>query len=103
MQHSFEEFSEKRGRVELKSVRKFVAKAVLVESARANQFSLGEVCRTVQLEIFKFSTIPQASSHLIFRPFTQPFLTRNLKADSQPSSRTILFKKMEIADTKFLF
>ena len=37
MQHSFEEFSEKQRRVELKSVGNFVAKAVLVE--RANQFS----------------------------------------------------------------
>ena len=44
MQHSFEEFSEKQRRVELKSVGNFVAKAVLVESA--NQFSLEEVCRT---------------------------------------------------------
>ena len=43
MQHSFEEFSEKQRRVELKSVGNFVAKAVLVESA--NQFSLEEVCR----------------------------------------------------------
>ena len=38
MQHSFEEFSEKQRRVELKSVGNFVAKTVLVESA--NQFSL---------------------------------------------------------------
>ena len=37
-----------------------------------------------------------------FRPFTQPFLTRNLKADSQ-LSRTLLFTKMEIADTNFWF
>ena len=44
MQHSFEEFSEKQRRVELKSVRNFVAKAVLVESA--NQFSLEDVCKT---------------------------------------------------------
>ena len=44
MQHSFEEFSEKQRRVELKSVGNFVAKAVLVESA--NQFLLEEVCRT---------------------------------------------------------
>ena len=44
MQHSFEEFSEKRRRVELKSVGNFVAKAVLVEMA--NQSSLEEVCRT---------------------------------------------------------
>ena len=44
MQHSFEEFSEKQRRVELKYVGNFVAKAVLVESA--NQFLLEEVCRT---------------------------------------------------------
>ena len=44
MQHSFEEFSEKQGRVELKSVGKFVAKAVLAESA--NQFLFEELCRT---------------------------------------------------------
>ena len=43
MQHSFEEFSEKQRRIELKSVGNFVAKAVLVESA--NQFSLEELCR----------------------------------------------------------
>ena len=44
MQQSFEEFSEKQRRVELKSVGNFVAKTVLVESA--NQFSLEELCRT---------------------------------------------------------
>ena len=44
MQHSFEAFSEKQRRVELKSVGNFVAKTVLVESA--NQFSLEELCRT---------------------------------------------------------
>ena len=44
MQHSFEEFSEKQKRVELKSVGNCVAKTVLVESA--NQFSLEELCRT---------------------------------------------------------
>ena len=43
MQHSFEAFSEKQRRVELKSVGNFVAKAVLVESAI--QFSLEELCR----------------------------------------------------------
>ena len=37
--HSFEEFSEKQRRVELKSVGNFVAKAVVTESA--NQFSFG--------------------------------------------------------------
>ena len=45
MQHNFEEFSEKQRRVELKSVRNFVAKTVLFESA--NKFSsLEELCRT---------------------------------------------------------
>ena len=44
MQHSFEEFSEKQRRFELKSVGTFVAKTVLVESA--NQFALEELCRT---------------------------------------------------------
>ena len=44
MQQSFEEFSEKQRRVELKSVGNFIAKTVLVESA--NQFSLEELCRT---------------------------------------------------------
>ena len=44
MQHSFEEFSEKQRRVELKSVENFVSKTVLVESV--NQFSLEELCRT---------------------------------------------------------
>ena len=45
MQHSFEEFSEKQRRVELKTaVGNFVAKTMLVESA--NQFSLEEQCRT---------------------------------------------------------
>ena len=44
MQHSFEAFSEKQRRVELKSVGNFVAKAVFVESA--NQFSWEELCRT---------------------------------------------------------
>ena len=44
MQHSFEEFSDKQRRVELKYVGNFVAKTVLVESA--NQFSVEEMCRT---------------------------------------------------------
>ena len=44
MQHSFEDFSEKQRRVELKFVGNFVAKTVLVESA--NQFSLEKLCRT---------------------------------------------------------
>ena len=44
MQRSFDEFSEKQRRFDLKSVENFVAKTVLVESA--NQFSLEELCRT---------------------------------------------------------
>ena len=44
MQHSFEEISEKYRRVELKSVRNFVTKTVLLESA--NKFSFEELCRT---------------------------------------------------------
>ena len=44
LQDSFEEFSEKQRRDELKSVGKLVAKTVLVESA--NQFSLKKLCRT---------------------------------------------------------
>ena len=58
MQHSFEEFSEKQRRVELKSVGNFIAKAVLVESA--NQFSLEELCRTqYSLKYFFRSHIDQ--------------------------------------------
>ena len=34
---------------------------------------------------------------------TQPFLNKNLKADSQLSSGTLLFTKMGIADTNFWF
>ena len=41
MQHSFEEFSEKQRRDELKYVGNFVANTVFVESA--NQFSLEEL------------------------------------------------------------
>ena len=52
MQHSFEEFSGKQRRVEMKSVGNFVAKAVLVEGA--NQFSLEEVCR-IQYSLKYFS------------------------------------------------
>ena len=44
MQHSFEEFSEKQRRVELKSIGNFVAEAVLVESA--NKFLLEELRKT---------------------------------------------------------
>ena len=46
MEHSFEEFSEKKKqrKDESTSVGKFVAKTVLVESS--NQFSLEELCRT---------------------------------------------------------
>ena len=38
-------------------------------------------------------------SPLIFRTFTQQFLTGNLKVDSQLSSRIHLFTKLEITDT----
>ena len=51
----------------------------------------------------QISTISQTSSPLIYRPFTQPSLTRNLKADSQQSPGTLLSTKMEIADTNFWF
>ena len=34
IQHSFEEFSEKQGRAETKSVGKFVAKAVFIETVK---------------------------------------------------------------------
>ena len=44
MQHNFEEFSEKHGRAELKSVGNFVAKTALVEST--NRISQEELCRT---------------------------------------------------------
>ena len=52
MQHSFEAFLDKLGRVKLKFVGNFIAKTVFIESA--NQFSLEELCKTdiVQLEIF---------------------------------------------------
>ena len=61
MQHSFEEFSEKQRRVELKSVRNVVAKTVLVESA--NQFSLEELCRT-QYSLKYFFSNPYRPSDL---------------------------------------
>ena len=65
MQHSFEEFSEKQRRVELKSVGNFAAKTVLVESA--NQFSLEELCRTqLQHDIIFFKVI------LTIRPMAKP-------------------------------
>ena len=60
MQHSFEEFSEKQRRVELKYFGIFVAKAVLVESA--NQFSLEEVCRT-QYSLNYFLNSHRPSDH----------------------------------------
>ena len=53
MQHSFEEFSEKPRKVELKSVGNFVAKTVLVESA--NQFLLEGLCRTQYSVVSKSS------------------------------------------------
>ena len=49
MQQTFEEFSEKQRRVEVKSVEYFEAKTVFVEST--NQFLLEEY-DTVQLELF---------------------------------------------------
>ena len=55
MQHSFEDFSEKQRRVELTSVGKFVAKAVLVKSA--NRFSLEELCRTQYSLTYFFEAI----------------------------------------------
>ena len=44
MQQHFEQFVGKQRKVELKSVRHFVVKTVVAESA--NQFSLEELCRT---------------------------------------------------------
>ena len=64
LQHSFEEFSEKQRRVELKSVGNFVAKTVLVESA--NQFLLEQPCRT-QCSLTHFSK-PYRSSHRLENP-----------------------------------
>ena len=53
MPQSLEEFLEKLGRLELKSVEQFVAKTVVVENA--NQFLLEEQCRT-QNSLNYFST-----------------------------------------------
>ena len=61
MQQSFEEFSEKQRRVELKSVGNFVAKTVLVDSA--NKFSLEELCRT-QYNLKYFSKSYRPSDRL---------------------------------------
>ena len=47
--------------------------------------------------------ISEVFSPLNFRPFTQSFLTKNLKADSQLSSGTLIFTKMGIADANFWF
>ena len=55
------------------------------------------------LEHLQSPNFNHITSPLIFRPFTQPFRTRNLKADSQLSFGTVLFTKMEIADTNFWF
>ena len=40
---------------------------------------------------------------MTFLPFTKPFLTRGVKVGSQLSSITLLFTKIEIADTDFCF
>ena len=65
IQHSFEEFSEKQRRVELKFVRNFLAeKTVLVESA--NQFSIEELCRT-QYSL-NFFTTPHRPSDRLEKP-----------------------------------
>ena len=50
----------------------------------------------------KITTISQASRPLISRPFTQPFITRNLKADLQLSFGTFLFTKNGNRRYKFL-
>ena len=57
----------------------------------------------IQKNIFslQISTISQASSPLIYRPFTQPFLTRNFKADSQLSSTNSFIHKNEYRRYKF--
>ena len=47
----------------------------------------------------QISTLSLASSPSIFRPFTQPFLIKNLKAGLEISSGTLSFTKTEIADT----
>ena len=59
MQHSFDKFSEKQRRAELKSVGNFVAKTVLVDSA--NQFSLEELCRTQYSMKYFFQAISTTS------------------------------------------
>ena len=69
MQHSFEEFSEKQRRVELKSVGDFVAKTVLVESA--NQFSLEELFVTQYS--FNYFSKPCRPSDRLEKP-EHPFL-----------------------------
>ena len=71
MQHSFEKFSEKQRRVELKSAGNFVAKTVLVEST--NQFLLEELCRTqYRLKYFIFR------SHIVHQTVLKP-LTHQYK------------------------
>ena len=61
MQQHFEQFFRKQRIVELKSVENVVAEAVLVDSA--NQFSLGEMCRT-QYSLNYFSKPYRPSDHL---------------------------------------
>ena len=55
------------------------------------------------LQLSKFQPYHKHQVLKFFRPFRQLFLTRNLKADSQLSSGTLLFTKIEIADTNFWF
>ena len=75
MQQSFEEFSEKHRRVELKYVGNFVAKTVLVESA--NQFSLEELCWT-KYNLKYFSKSYRPSDRL-----EKPTLLRGLFKEAQ--------------------
>ena len=61
---NFKQFVRKQRRVELKSVGKFVAKTVLLESAK--QFSLEELCRTDY--ILKYFLKPYRSSDPLEKP-----------------------------------
>ena len=64
MQQHFEQFVRKQRRFKLKSVRNFVAKTVLVESA--NQLSLEELCRTQY--ILKYFWKPYRPSDPLEKP-----------------------------------
>ena len=75
MQHSFEEFSEKQRRVELKSVGNFVAKTVLVESA--NQFLLEVLCRT-QYSMKYFSR-----SHIDHQTYGKTFIAFHFELEGE--------------------